>query len=118
MIFQENTNAEEQRAKRYYAHLTIDDSSEDGYDGNSYDTITVSLPSESEGKREVLSSVLAPYSYTYMAVIKSLESLRDYGLMENDFIKVCVKNITNQVENGNCKYGTYFSFERLKIFIF
>lgn len=105
-----------QRARRFYAHITSDDSSEEGYDGRAYDKITVALPAESEGKRGVLSAVLAPYSHTYMAVINSLESLRDYGLMENDFIKNCIKNITNQVENGNCKYGTYLSI-KLEIFL-
>ena len=99
-------SADEERARRFYAQLT-DDSSEDGYDGQSYDTVTVALPLESAGKREVLSSVLAPYSYTYMAVIQSLEKLRDYGLTENEFIKVCVRQITDQVEKGNCKYGMY-----------
>ncbi|XP_055323329.1 glycerol-3-phosphate acyltransferase 1, mitochondrial isoform X2 [Sitodiplosis mosellana] len=109
----EIVSADEQRARRFYAHLT-DDSSEDGYDARSFDKITVALPPESKGKREVLSSVLAPYSHTYMAVIRSLESLRDYGLMENDFIKVCVKQITNQVESGNCKYGESISTDTMR----
>lgn len=77
--------------------------------------MTITLPEEGHGKRVVLSSVLAPYSHTYMAVVSSLESLREYGLTENEFIKVCVKEITKEVENGNCKYSTYYIFNH-KIF--
>lgn len=81
-----------------------DDDSDDGYDNISND-VTVTLPSESHGKRIVLTSVLAPYTYTYMAVIRSLHNLRDYGLMESEFVKVCVQEITKQVTDGCCKFG-------------
>lgn len=102
---QEMNATEELRARRYYAHF--DDISEDEYDAHSSDEITITLPAEGHGKRIVLASVLAPYSHTYMAVFRSLESLRDYGLLEGDFIKVCVREITHQVENGTCKYSMY-----------
>lgn len=90
------------RARRFYAQID-DDSSEDAYPAT--DNINVKFPSEGHGKREVLKSVLAPYSHTYMAVVRSLTNLRDYGMMETDFIKACVKEITNSVDSGHCKYG-------------
>lgn len=102
IIFQELT-ADQIRTRRFYAQF--DESSEDSYDGRAVDNMTITLPAEGHGKRVVLASVLAPYSYTYMAVVRSLESLRDYGLLEGEFIKVCVQEITSQVNNGNCKYG-------------
>lgn len=98
--------ADEIRARRFYAQFD-DVSSEDSYDVRRNDNITVTLPAEGHGKRVVLKSVLEPYAHTYMAVVRSLESLRDYGLMESDFIKTCVKEITTQIENANCKYGMY-----------
>lgn len=85
--------------------MYLNDDSEDGFHNES-DDITVTLPPEGHGKRIVLTSVLAPYSYTYMAVVRSLDGLRDYGLMESAFIKLCVQEITNQVTDGRCKFGT------------
>lgn len=103
-ILQDITAVEEIRARRFLAQF--DGDSDDEYSSNESDDITVTLPSEGHGKRIVLASVLAPYSYTYMAVVRSLDSLRDYGLMEAEFIRVCVREITNDVNNGQCKYGT------------
>ncbi|XP_031639080.1 glycerol-3-phosphate acyltransferase 1, mitochondrial isoform X2 [Contarinia nasturtii] len=108
----EANSMEDMKARRYYAHF--DESSEDGYDIPTSDEITIALPEGGHGKRVVLSSVLAPYSHTYMAVIRSLDSLRDYGLTENEFIKVCVAEITKQVENGNCKYSESISTDTMR----
>lgn len=97
---------QEMSRQPHYIHL--DDDSEDGYNHVS-DEITVTLPSDGHGKRVVLTSVLAPYTYTYMAVVRSLDRLRDYGLMEGEFVKVCVQEITNQVTDGRCKYGMCYT---------
>lgn len=99
------------RARRFYAQID-DDSSEDAYPATN--NITIKFPSEGHGKREVLKSVLAPYSHTYMAVVRSLTNLRDYGMMETDFIKACVKEITNSVDSGHCKYGMCHRIQKEK----
>lgn len=106
-IILQELNADQIKARRFYAHF--DEDSEDSYDGRITDNMTIALPAEGHGKRVVLASVLAPYSYTYMAVARSLESLRDYGLLEGEFIKVCVQEITSQVNSGNCKYSKFLS---------
>lgn len=110
VVVQELT-ADQIKARRFYAHF--DESSEDSYDNRAADSMTISLPAEGHGKRVVLASVLAPYSYTYMSVVRSLESLRDYGLLEGEFIKICVQEITSQVNSGNCKYSKCWSISSI-----
>lgn len=93
------------RARAYFSQMN------DDYDDNSSDDsdrITVKLPPEGHGKRTVLTSMLAPYSHTYMTVIQSLDSLLNYGLMENEFVRLCIQEVTKQVEDGRCKYGEFF----------
>lgn len=90
------------RARRLYAQFN--DDSDDSY-GSETDTIAVTLPAHGHGKRSVLSSVVAPYSYTYLAVVRSLDELRGHGIIEGEFIKKCVQEITKQIEEGRCKYG-------------
>lgn len=93
------------RARLFYAQLN--DENDDNL-SDDYDKITVKLPPEGHGKRTVLTSMLEPYTHTYLSVIRSLEKLLNYGLMESDFVRTCIQEITNQVENGRCKYGKLF----------
>lgn len=79
-----------------------------------YDRITVTLPPEGYGKRTVLKNLLTPYSYAYMAVIRSLDKLLNYGLIESEFVRICIHEITQQVDDGQCKYGKFSSEKVLK----
>lgn len=103
-IAQEVNSTEKIKARQLFAQLNDDN---DDYLSVDFDNITVKLPPEGHGKRAVLTSLLAPYSHTYMAVIRSLDKLLNYGLMESEFVRVCIQEITKQVENGRCKYGEF-----------
>lgn len=69
------------------------------------DVPNIMLPSEGHGKRIVLMATIAPFAHTYMAVVQSLYHLLDTGMMESEFLRTCVKEITNKVETFECKYG-------------
>lgn len=93
-------------ARKFFQHLDDDSSEDNNYSSRLTSKYDITLPAEGHGKRAVLTSVLAPYSHTYMSVVRSLSTLIDYGSMENEFIKACVQQITTKVDNGECKYGT------------
>lgn len=101
---QEMNSTEQMRARAFFAQLN--DDNDDNLSDDS-DKITVRLPPEGHGKRTVLTSLLAPYSYTYMTVIRSLDNLLNYGLMESEFVRLCIQEVTKQIENGRCKYGKF-----------
>lgn len=65
----------------------------------------ITLPSAGHCERIVLMSVVAPLSHTYLAVANSLYTLLDNCILESEFIKICVKEITEKVDNLECKYG-------------
>lgn len=92
------------RAIRYYNTFEID--SDDGYDYAVVQPVTkITLPSKGHEQRLVLTSVITPYAHTYMAVVRSLPHLRDYGMMEIEFVRTCVTEITRKVDSFECKYG-------------
>lgn len=103
-IAQEINCADRIRAERFCAQFN--DDSDDNMSAD-LDRIKVTLPPEGHGKRIVLTSMLAPYSYTYLTVIRSLDKLLNYGLIESDFVRICIDDITSQVQNGQCRYGKF-----------
>lgn len=99
------------RAQILYAQLNDENDDNFGDDFNRHN-ITVTLPPEGYGKRSVLTAMMAPYSYTYFAVIRTLSKLTIHGLIESDFVKECIQEITKQVKDGRCKYGGYLGIFR------
>lgn len=97
--------AEQVRALRYYNTFEMD--SDDGYDYPAVqpNSQKITLPSKGHEQRLVLASVITPYAHTYVAVVRSLPHLRDYGMMESEFVRTCVTEITRKVDNFECKYG-------------
>lgn len=95
-------NTDKIKARQLCAELN--DDSDDSLSGE-FDNITIALPPEGTGKRAVLKAMLEPYSCTYMTVIRSLNILLKDGLLESEFVRFCIQEITKQVENGHCKYG-------------
>lgn len=53
-------------------------------------------------------SALAPIAHCYWATAKSLHHLINTARLEADFVKICIKEITATVDNGECKYGMQF----------
>lgn len=112
IYFQVEYTEDQNRARRIAAHLEMDEldggSSEDDYfdDNAQEDEVRVYLPAEKHCDRIVLQSVLAPFTNTYAAVAYSLNHLLDGNTMvEGEFIRQCIKEITTRVEQGQCKYG-------------
>lgn len=97
-------------SKRRAQEFDDSDSDENDYfarKSDENDIANVTLPTEGHGDRLVLISVIAPYSHTYLAVANTLHILLDNCMLETDFLKLCVKEITNKVENFECKYGKW-----------
>ncbi|XP_058811854.1 glycerol-3-phosphate acyltransferase 1, mitochondrial isoform X3 [Topomyia yanbarensis] len=115
---------EEHHARRIAARLELEElddgvSSEDDYFGENdveqVDVVRVYLPAEKHCDRIVLQSVLAPFTSTYAAVAFCLLKLvGGNGMVEGDFIKLCIKEITNRVERGECKYGESISTDSVR----
>lgn len=118
---------EQQAAQRLAAHIEVDDyydDTEDSFsDGMSDyqqgadedDPDRVYLPAEKHCDRIVLQSVLAPFTNTYAAVAVSLNGLvGGNSMVEGEFIKLCIREITSRVEAGECKYGESISTDTVR----
>lgn len=99
-----------------------DEDDEDNYmhRNNIYDEDQiVYLPSETHCDRIVLMSVLAPIAETYLACALTLNCLIGLNSMvEIEFVKLAVKQITSRVENCDCKYGGFFLIPYFAYFSF
>lgn len=91
-------------SRRFALELEDDDSDEDRHYRSTPEEM-VYLTSNGHCERLVLMSVLAPYGHTYLAVAFCLKNLLGTSLVESEFIKNCVNEITSKVENLECKFG-------------
>ncbi|XP_055585348.1 glycerol-3-phosphate acyltransferase 1, mitochondrial [Uranotaenia lowii] len=119
---------EQNVARRLAARLELEDlddgmsSSEDDYfnetGGDHHlldDPIRVYLPAEKHCDRKVMQSVLAPFSSTYAAVAFCLSRLvGECSLVEGEFIRLCIQEITSRVELGECIYGESISTDTVR----
>uniref|UniRef100_U5EQV3 Putative mitochondrial glycerol-3-phosphate acyltransferase gpat n=1 Tax=Corethrella appendiculata TaxID=1370023 RepID=U5EQV3_9DIPT len=121
---------EQQRAHGLAKHIHYEDDDEDEYNdyySNQSDSTDdynnrinneedlVYLPTDTHCDRIDLMSVLAPFSHTYTAVAYALNHLlRDSCIVENEFIKLCINEITERVDSGICKYGESISTDSIK----
>lgn len=74
----------------------------------------ISITDEGHESRLVLMSAISPISYCYTATAKSLHHLLDTPIMESDFVKICVKEITACIEKRECKYGESISTDSIR----
>lgn len=87
---------------------------ENGIDSGDNST-RIHFPAEKHCDRLVLQSVLAPFTHTYTAVASSLHQLLDgNSMVESEFIRLCIKEITTSVEMGDCKYGESISTDTVR----
>lgn len=113
---------DQHKARRLAANLELDGlddggSSEDDYfdDHGQEDEVRVFLPAEKHCDRIVLQSVLAPFTNTYAAVAYSLNHLLGgNSMVEGEFIRQCIKEISARVEEGECKYGESISTDTVR----
>ncbi|XP_058118845.1 glycerol-3-phosphate acyltransferase 1, mitochondrial isoform X2 [Anopheles coustani] len=87
---------------------------ENGIDSGDNST-RIHFPAEKHCDRLMLQSVLAPFTHTYTAVASSLHQLLDgNSMVESEFIRLCIKEITTRVEMGDCKYGESISTDTVR----
>ncbi|XP_035901976.1 glycerol-3-phosphate acyltransferase 1, mitochondrial isoform X1 [Anopheles stephensi] len=83
--------------------------------GMDEDDTRIHFPAEKHCDRLVLQSVLAPFTNTYSAVASSLHQLLDgNSIVESEFIRLCIKEISTRVELGDCKYGESISTDTVR----
>lgn len=63
------------------------------------------LNNETIIQQKALCEVLAPFAQTYLCVAESLFILYKNSMLETDFIKFVMKEITNKVNTHKCPYG-------------
>jgi glycerol-3-phosphate O-acyltransferase 1/2 len=60
-------------------------------------------------------SALAPFSLTYLSVVKNLDKLVDsFTTLESDFLKICLKSIAEQITKGALTFGESMSTDSIK----
>lgn len=104
------TYSDEQLWSRRQARQFDSDSDDNDCDArqtDENDVANILLPSGGHGKRLVLMASIAPFAHTYLAVVQSLYHLLDSGMIESEFLRTCVKEITHKVETFECKYGEW-----------
>jgi glycerol-3-phosphate O-acyltransferase 1/2 len=119
---QEEVSQDVERARRIAHHMEDTSSEEDDeYHTSSkkYEddksTPRVYLPTDTHCERLVLMSALAPFSHTYLAVAFTLNHLIGCQTMvENEFVKLCVKEIKHRVVNCECRYGESVSTDSVR----
>ncbi|XP_055377011.1 glycerol-3-phosphate acyltransferase 1, mitochondrial isoform X2 [Condylostylus longicornis] len=80
-----------------------------------FEDLEISLSESKNEDQNALMSVLAPFSYSYLAVAKNLELIyKKESILEPEFIKHVIKDLTNKYENGECPYGESISTESIK----
>lgn len=109
------TYSDEQQWSRRQARQFDSDSDDnecDARQSDENDLPNIMLPSGGHGKRIVLMTSIAPFANTYLAVVQSLYHLLNSGMIESEFLRTCVKEITNKVETFECKYGEWNKIEK------
>lgn len=107
---------ETRRMARAIANYIESNDMEDDYDDecdavtNDYVSMEAEEPnlflnSETIVQQKALCEVLAPFAQTYLCVAESLFILYKNSMLETDFIKFVMKEITNKVNTHKCPYG-------------
>lgn len=63
------------------------------------------LANDTLTEQKAICEVLAPVSHTYLSVAQSLSILYKNSMLETEFIKFVINNISNKVNSGACPYG-------------
>ncbi|KAJ6637883.1 Glycerol-3-phosphate acyltransferase 1, mitochondrial [Pseudolycoriella hygida] len=103
--------------QKWSKRIALDFDDDDSDDDNHYRATPeemISLTSSGHCERLVLMAVLAPYGHTYLAVANCLKHLLGTSMVESEFIKVCVKEITSKVESAECKFGESVSTDSIR----
>lgn len=90
---------------------------DDDDDANVYNEMTeevIRLASDKKEEIDAYIAILAPYGFTYLVVVNLLVELIGNSTLESDFIKTCIKELTRQIECGECPYSESVSMDSIK----
>lgn len=69
------------------------------------DQPNIFLTNDTLTEQKAICEVLGPFSHTYLSVAQSLSILYKNSMLETEFIKFVINNISNKVTSGTCPYG-------------
>ncbi|XP_017481697.1 PREDICTED: glycerol-3-phosphate acyltransferase 1, mitochondrial [Rhagoletis zephyria] len=113
-------NAESRKiARNIAAYLDDTDDSEytdyeqeEIYNQNEQPDLYLALDTLTE--QNALCEVLAPFSHTYYSVAQSLSILYKNSMLETEFIKFVIADISNKVKTGACPYAESVSTDSVR----
>lgn len=76
--------------------------------------IEIFLTKTKQKETKDILSVLAPFGYSYATVACMLEKLIGNAMLEIEFIKLCINQISKDVQSGECPFGESVSTESVK----
>ena len=93
-------------AQNIAANLEGQDSDEDDYINiQNSDLPDIFYTKETIEEQRYLCEVLSPFAHSYLAVAQSLNILYQNSMLESEFMKFIINDLTTKVKNGNCPYG-------------
>ena len=109
---------ENRRMARAIATYIENNDMDDNYDDeadvlvNNFDNLDQEEPDlflmkDTIPQQKALCEVLAPFAQTYLCVAESLYILYKNSMLETDFIKFVMKELTDKVNTKKCPYGRY-----------
>nr|XP_014089802.2 glycerol-3-phosphate acyltransferase 1, mitochondrial isoform X2 [Bactrocera oleae] len=72
------------------------------------------LANDTLTEQKAICEVLAPVSHTYLSVAQSLSILYKNSMLETEFIKFVINNISNKVNSGACPYAESVSTDSVR----
>ncbi|KAL5282451.1 GPAM family protein [Megaselia abdita] len=86
----------------------------DSDDGTDYRIPEIFLSDQTITEQESIMAILAPFAHTYFNVASSLKLLFNTSILETEFVKIVICEITKKVNKGSCPYGESVSTESVK----
>ncbi|XP_055848685.1 glycerol-3-phosphate acyltransferase 1, mitochondrial isoform X1 [Episyrphus balteatus] len=65
-------------------------------------------------EQKYICDILAPFAHSYYAVAQSLKVLYKNSMLESEFIKFVIKDITDKVNDASCPYGESISTDSVR----
>ncbi|XP_054726101.1 glycerol-3-phosphate acyltransferase 1, mitochondrial isoform X1 [Anastrepha obliqua] len=112
-----DSNVESRKiARNIAAYLDDTDDSEYGTDEvyNESEQPDIFLTHDTLTEQKALCEVLAPFSHTYLSTAQSLSILYKNPMLESEFIKFVINDISNKVKSGACPYAESVSTDSVR----
>ncbi|XP_067618536.1 glycerol-3-phosphate acyltransferase 1, mitochondrial isoform X2 [Eurosta solidaginis] len=82
---------------------------------NHYDEkADIFLACETLAEQKALCEVLSPFCHTYLSVAQSISILYKNSMLESEFIKFVINDITSKVKSGACPYAESVSTDSVR----